>query len=145
MAAAVKLLDQYDPGGLQRIWAKQMIIWVTSDHVGLPDDGTPVPWPIKEITLKEIVQTAAADNNYSMVVSNDALVKALETYVSSGVYTEGDLTAEVYVRPLWPSETHFGLAAWGVPEPGPVVPPGTKLSCTPADGVLPIPDRRPSP
>jgi hypothetical protein len=138
LANTVILLDNYDPGGLQRIMAEKMIIWALPEDVYPIEDAKLKPWPIKEITLEEISKATKSNDFYSMVVSDEQTVKSLERYVTNGFYKEGDLQLKIFIRPLWPAETHFGISAPEIPIPSPVVPPGTKLSCVPEDGTLPL-------
>ncbi len=138
LANTVKLLDNYDPRGLQRIRAESMILWALSEEETNVGEEIPKTWPIKEISLAEIAEAANSDNHYGVVITDRATVRALEAYVASGFYKEGDLRRQIFVRPLWPAETHFGISAPEIPTPGLIVAPGTSLSCGPEDGTVSI-------
>lgn len=43
---AYKLLDQYDPGGLEKLSPRQMVLWAWPEEWG----DEPEPWPVKGIS-----------------------------------------------------------------------------------------------
>lgn len=138
LSNAYKLLDQYDPGGLEKLSPKQMVLWAWPEEW----NNEPKPWPVQGISLKEIAQQAVEKNSYTLFFKDPGIIRELEANYPSGYYIEGDLKRLVFVRPLWPAETHFGIYFATLPAPRPVIPAGTTLTCNPADGVLPVPESR---
>jgi hypothetical protein len=136
-----KLLDKYDPGGLTRFSPSQMMVWVFPPEewwYSEEDVMNPKKWLVSQISLQELYDLASANDNYLAIIDDPAVVRALDAGMVSGVYRQGDLTAAVFMRPLLPYEKPGGYGAID-PQPGEVVPVGTTLSCSPEDGVLPIP------
>lgn len=133
LSNAYKLLDQYDPGGLEKITPNKLVLWILPDET----EKTPSPWPIKEISLATLSQQAAEENRFAVYVDDPEAVRALLDNVSTGNYVEGDVQRMVYIRPFWPNERPLGFDI-PMPEPSPVVPPGTTMTCSPEDGILPL-------
>lgn len=137
----LKLLDKYDPGGLTRLSPTRMMAWVFPPGewwYSEEDVMNPKKWLVSQISLRELYDLASANDHYLAIIDDPEAVRALDEGMVSGVYRQGDLTAAVFMRPMWPYESSNG-SGWIDPQPGEIVPVGTTLSCSPEDGVLPIP------
>lgn len=139
LANAYKLLDNYDPGGLEKLTPQYLVLWAVPEELEIDIDRELIPWPVNEISLVEIAQTATEENNFTIFLDDPILVRALDGKVPAGYYFEGDVKRVVTVRPLWPGEIHSGLMFLGIPTVSPMIPDGTTMSCSPEDGILPIP------
>jgi hypothetical protein len=138
LANANKLLRNFDPGGLLPLPIEKLLLWIVPAEEGMQLTVTPLPWPVKEITLEGLAAAANDESNYLVVVEDRAVFELLMRSVKDGVYEQDGHIWYVSLRPYWPSETHFGYGS-PLPPPEPVVPQGTTISCGPADGVVAIP------
>lgn len=136
LANTYQLLDQYDPGGLEILPARQWLVWLDPE----PKDYTPKPWPISGFSLETLVKAAEQNEDLLVIVDDPAKIEAIQKNLEWGkYYGDGEMKRTVYARPLWPYESHLLSYAPGIPTALPVAGAGATLTCNPEDGILPIP------
>lgn len=139
LSNAYKLLDQYDPGGLEKLSPQQLVLWAIPEGVGVDIERELIPWPVKEISLLDIAQEATEENYYTIFLDDPVLIRALNGKVAPGLYFQSGVKRIITIRPLWPAETHYGMMFYGLPKASPIVPEGTTMSCYPEDGLISVP------
>ena len=118
--------------------AEKLILWVIPPDQSGPIAANQTQWPVEKVSLQEITSLTNQDKGFIVVLSDPAVIKEIQKSVKNGFYVQNGLVREIYFRPLWPQETHFGFYT-DLPTPAPIVPPGTTLTCRPEDGTYPIP------
>lgn len=129
------LLDNYYPSGMTEYDPGYLVIYFASSFRGLEGN----PWPIYSPTLKEISAKANPVDNYGTYIVDGYSIVEWHEQVPNGNYYEGDLQMQIYVQPVYP---HQSINSDNTLRSGvsPTSPPDFTLSCSPEDGVLPIPD-----
>lgn len=128
------LLENYHVTGLQPYESDSLYVWLMGSRMFT---ATPLPWPLESLSLAELVKMQNPDAVYQPIMLEGEIISEWGSMVPNGVYYEGDLSLAVYSRPSWPMEYN---STWGLDIPDPSIPPpGFTLSCSPDDGILPIP------
>ncbi len=139
-----QFLDNFWMGGLTPFKPNQLVVWIF-DGDRYEEDGT--PWPLTSPTLAELRQRSdcPTTNFQAAILLEGNEAKAFYSAGIRGLYSEGDYKASISVRPLWPYEKPPicpGGYYYKIPDPDLPLPDFT-LSCTPEDGLLPIPTPAP--
>lgn len=146
-------LRRYNPPGLQVYQPDRLAVWVARRWKGQPEDRQ---WPLTSPTLKQLYnQTLAGTQPFaplgaSAVIEGEAATTLFSvfkntdasTFVEDGGlwFSDGKDAYLIYERPLLPYEAPIleGQYLGVIPDPAFHIP-LTTLSCSPADGVLPMP------
>jgi hypothetical protein len=128
-----RLLSTYKPANLQVYKPTALAIWVMSIRKG--KDGK--PWPLQSPKLSDLFLESAADTTSSggttIHLQGVAATKVFNAFDQSIAsygrdFTEGQYTFNVFAMPLLPGEFY------SIPFEAPPL-----LTCTPSDGLVPIP------
>ncbi len=130
-------LASYDPGGWKYYRADKLLVWVFPRTNDPPTEIK--DWPLKSLSIQELFLQSGVGEYYGLTILEGEIAQEWQAKVQNGSYSQGDLTAHVYARPLLPYEEFQPVYSYTV-LPGPNAPQPTEpLSCKVIDGVLPVP------
>lgn len=148
IADTYKLLASFSPIGLEPYQPEKLILWLQTPYGEINSQA----WPINTMSLDQLVQIRREQHpeveefiegipiidSYPIIIEGDFVTDWLAKEIKNGIYSQGNLTYEVLVRPLWPFEALNEHGNTFIDET--IIPTPTEaIQCKVSDGVLPIP------
>lgn len=141
LVQAFSFLDSYSREDLKPYIPEKYVVYLY-ESIHYSEEASYLDWPYSSLAISELVSLRIDEKSlYRPLIIDVQNVPDWINNLPNDVYIENGKIYGVHVRPLWPYEYLPVDSNWNLSIPDPAIPPPNfTLSCSPEDGILPIPE-----